>query len=188
MKIQLSDGTELDIPENTCPRCKLDEDRTCDLVLAEIQPYAKPSEIDMPVNWGCPVCHHVQVVIIDNPDYVADDSDKADDDGDGVPAGRCYRCDGRVETVCTLNTKGYNDIPMILNGCKYCIEFYVGPYEGSNNMPIEVAVEAIELKRRYGATTAGVLHMIDTYADIVLTKMLANVIDLWIKQAASGIL
>jgi len=82
MRVQMPDGSEMDIPPNMCPKCYIDVDReegtATKMTLDQTLP-AKSSEIDMAQIWICPDCQHKQIVIIDNPNYVKSDDVKADE-------------------------------------------------------------------------------------------------------------
>ncbi len=69
MKVQLADGSELDIPAGYCPRCTIKDPSVKARLMYSHQDLAHELDIDMSKHYDCPVCKHHQVVIVDNPDY-----------------------------------------------------------------------------------------------------------------------
>ncbi len=75
MKIQMPDGSELEIAKNMCPKCYIDVDReegTATKMVQHPAPKADKYEIDMLEIWICTDCRHKQIVVVDNPNYEGD--------------------------------------------------------------------------------------------------------------------
>lgn len=70
MKIQMPDGSEMEIPVGICPKCFINSSGETQNEMPHIRDLpAKSHELDMQKIYNCPGCGHTQIVLVDNPAY-----------------------------------------------------------------------------------------------------------------------
>ncbi len=99
---------------------------------------------------------------------------------------RCWNCDAGMQYVCRIENLGFW---LDLVGCRYCIEFFVGPYhiDGDGSALCEIKVTSIVFWNRWRSVSAAEINLPAPYDSIKLGRDTARIVSDWIKQAASGI-
>ncbi len=100
---------------------------------------------------------------------------------------RCWSCDAGMRYIMRVNDA---DTWRDLVGCRYCIEFFIGPYPLTTDSSgvYQIKVTSILFRNRWRGPTKASINLPAPHEPISLDRDEARKLDKWIKRAAAGVI